>query len=46
MFHDVPIKKAKIDAVIEAQNANSISEIIEGLKNSGFSVFKVSENSE
>ena len=46
MFHDVPVKKAKIDAIIEAQNANSISEIIQCLKNNGFSVLQVNESSE
>ena len=45
MFHDVPIKKAKIDAVIEAQNANSIAEIIKCLKNSGFNVIRINESS-
>ena len=45
MFHDVPVKKAKIDAVIEAQNANSISEIIQCLVKSGFSVLQVNESS-
>ena len=46
MFHDVPVKKAKIDAVIEAQNANSISEIIQCLTNNGFSVLQVNDRSE
>ena len=46
MFHDVPVKKAKIDAVIEAQNANSISEIIQCLINNGFNVLQVNESSE
>lgn len=46
MFHDVPVKKAKIDAVIEAQNATSISEIIQCLIDSGFSVLQVNESSE
>ena len=46
MFHDVPIKKAKIDAVIEAQNANSISEIVQSLRTDGFSVMQVNESSE
>jgi len=45
MFHDVPIKKAKIDAVIEAQNANRIAEIIKCLKNSGFNVIRINESS-
>ena len=38
MFHDVPVKKAKIDAVIEAQNKKSIEEIIATLKSEGFEV--------
>ena len=46
MFHDVPVKKAKIDAVIEAQSAHSITEIIGALKASGFPVLRITENSE
>ena len=43
MFHDVPVKKAKIDAVIEAQNKNSIEEIIDTLKSEGFEVRIINE---
>ncbi len=46
MFHDVPVKKAKIDAVIEAQNANNITGIIKGLEKAGFVVARLNENSE
>jgi threonine dehydratase len=46
MFHDVPVKKAKIDAVIEAQNASSILEIIQSLKASGFNVLRINDSSE
>ena len=43
MFHDVPVKKAKIDAVIEAQNKKSIEEIIATLKSEGFEVRIINE---
>ena len=43
MFHDVPVKKAKIDAVIEAQNKQSIQEIIATLKSEGFEVRIINE---
>ena len=43
MFHDVPVKKAKIDAVIEAQNKKSIEEIITTLKSEGFEVRIINE---
>ena len=43
MFHDVPVKKAKIDAVIEAQNRKSIEEIIATLKSEGFEVRIINE---
>ena len=46
MFHDVPVKKAKIDAVIEAQNAEKVTKIIENLKTAGFGVIRVNDNSE
>ena len=46
MFHDVPVKKAKLDAVIEAQNSSSIDEIIGCLKTHGFSVLRITENSQ
>ncbi len=39
MFHDVPVKKAKIDALIEAQSANNIFVILKTLKDEGFDVF-------
>ncbi len=45
MFHDVPVKKAKIDAVIEAQSASNITLIIQNLKKAGFAVARVTENS-
>ena len=45
MFHDVPVKKAKIDAVIEAQNTTNIDEIINTLKYDNFEVTIVNENS-
>ncbi len=45
MFHDVPVKKAKIDAVIEAQSANNIRSIIKNLQNAGFAVVRVNVDS-
>ena len=45
MFHDVPVKKAKIDAVIEAQNIKNINEIISTLKNEKFEVRIINETS-
>ena len=45
MFHDVPVRKVKINAVIEAQSLKNITEIIGQLKNAGFLVVKVNENS-
>ena len=44
MFHDVPVKKAKIDAIIEAQNTTNINEIIHTLKKESFEVSIVNEN--
>ena len=44
MFHDVPVKKAKIDAIIEAQNTTNINEIIHTLKKENFEVSIVNEN--
>ena len=38
MFHDVPAKLAKIDAVIETRGGGHIDEIIKALKERGFSV--------
>ena len=43
MFHDVPVKKAKIDAIIEAQNITNINEIINTLKKENFEVSIVNE---
>ena len=45
MFHDVPIKKAKIDALIEAQSFLNIHEIIASLKKNGFQVSLINESS-
>ena len=45
MFHDVPIKKAKIDAVIEAQSIKKINEIISTLRNENFEVRIINETS-
>jgi threonine dehydratase len=36
MFHDVPVKKADIDAVIETRNAEHVREIVQGLNAIGF----------
>ena len=46
MFHDVPVKKAKIDAIIEAENARNMAEIIESLEENGFCVTRVNDHSE
>ena len=45
MFHDVPVKNAKIDAVIEALSANHIESIIQSLRNDGFLVSEIREKS-
>ena len=45
MFHDVPVKKAKIDAIIEAKNTSNIDEIINTLKCDNFEVSILNENS-
>ena len=45
MFHDVPIKKAKIDAIIEAQSIKNINEIISTLRNEKFEVRIINETS-
>ena len=45
MFHDVPVKKAKIDAVIETQSNKNINEIISTLKNEKFEVRIINETS-
>jgi threonine dehydratase len=36
LFHDIPVKKADIDAVIETRNADHVREIVEGLNAIGF----------
>ena len=36
MFHDVPIKKADIDAVVETRNADHVRDIVQGLNAIGF----------
>ena len=36
LFHDVPVRKAEIDAVIETRNANHVREIIDALEADGF----------
>jgi threonine dehydratase len=36
MFHDVPVKKADIDAVVETRNAEHVREIVQGLNAIGF----------
>ena len=46
MFHDVPVKKAKIYVVIEVQTAGNISLIVQNLKKAGFAVARVKENSD
>ena len=38
MFHDVPVKNAKIDAVIEALSVNHIESIIQSLRDDGTKV--------
>jgi threonine dehydratase len=38
MFHDVPAKQAKIDAVIETRGGDHVNEIITALTNRGFNV--------
>jgi threonine dehydratase len=45
MFHDVPVKNAKIDAVIEALSTNHIKTIIDALENGGFVVNEVNDKS-
>ena len=45
MYHDVPVKKAKIDAVIEAQNKKNIDKIIATLKSECFEVRIINETS-
>ena len=45
MFHDIPVKKAKIDAVIEAQSSINVNKIINSLKEDKFEVVLIKENS-
>ena len=45
MFHDVPVKNAKIDAVIESLSANHIEGIIQSLRDDGFLVTEIKEKS-
>ena len=45
MFHDVPVKNAKIDAVIEALSVQHIKTIIKSLRKDGFTVNEISEKS-
>ena len=45
MFHDIPVKKAKIDAVIEAQSSSNVNKIINSLKEDKFEVVLIKENS-
>ena len=45
MFHDVPVKNAKIDAVIEALSTNHIKTIIDSLENDGFTVNEINDRS-
>ena len=45
MFNDVPVKNAKIDAIIEALSVEHIASIIEALKDDGFQVSEIMERS-
>ena len=45
MFHDVPVKNAKIDAVIEALSISHIKKIIDSLENDGFTVNELKDRS-
>ena len=45
MFHDVPVKNAKIDAVIEALSVNHIESIIQSLRDDGFLVSEIRDKS-
>jgi threonine dehydratase len=36
LFHDVPVKKAEVDVVIETRNAEHVQEIMEALRQGGF----------
>ena len=46
MFHDVPVKNAKIDAVIEALSVQHIKTIVKSLKKDGFTVNEITEKSQ
>ena len=46
MFHDVPVKNAKIDAVIEASSVQHIKTIVKSLRKDGFKVNEISEKSQ
>ena len=45
MFHDIPVKKAKIDAVIETHSSSNVNKIINSLKEEKFEVVLIKENS-
>lgn len=45
MFNDVPVKNAKIDAIIEALSVEHIASIIKALRNDGFQVSEIMEKS-
>ncbi len=45
MFNDVPVKNAKIDAIIEALSVEHIASIIEALREDGFQVSEIMERS-
>ena len=45
MFNDVPVKNAKIDAIIEALSVEHIASIIEALRDDGFQVSEIMERS-
>ena len=46
MFHDVPVKNAKIDAVIEALSVQHIKTIVKSLREDGFTVNEITEKSQ
>ena len=45
MFNDVPVKNAKIDAIIEALSVEHIASIIKALREDGFQVSEIMERS-
>ena len=45
MFNDVPVKNAKIDAIIEALSVEHIASIIKALREDGFQVAEIMEKS-